>query len=284
MKRFQGKIAIITGAGSGIGRALAIEFAKAGATVIITDRIQDRIDRVVSEIGELGAESRGYLVDHSRLSGVEDFGQSFFSEWAHVDVLCINAGVWIGGRIEEHKIEDWRWIIDNNLWSVIYMIHVFVPRMIERGEGNILITASGGGLGAFPGEAPYCATKFALVGLGESLRCELASHNIKVSILCPGVINTNIYRDGRIYLEDSSGKGMGPQIVRLFSRFGSDPARVARSGLRAVARDRGIQPAPFYVWPFWLFHRVSPSLYQSIVRHIWKNINRGSGAVEKKLF
>jgi NAD(P)-dependent dehydrogenase (short-subunit alcohol dehydrogenase family) len=270
MKKFKDMVTIVTGAGSGIGRAMAHEFARAGARVIITDRMQERIDQVVSELGDLAADAHGYLVDHSQLPAVEDLADKVFSEFDHLDILCINAGVWMGGRIQEHRIEDWRWLIDNNLWSVIYMIHVFVPRMIGRGQGSILITASGGGLGAFPGEAPYCATKFALVGLAQSLRCELADYNIKVSVLCPGVINTNIYRDGRIYLEDSSGKGMGPQIVRLISRFGSDPQKVARAGLKAVARGRGIQPAPFYVWLFWLFHRFSPSLYQSIAGYIWR--------------
>jgi len=270
MKNFRDKVAIVTGAGSGIGRELALELARAGARLAVTDRYQERIDQVVGEIKGLGAEGRGYPVDHSNFSMVGDFAKRFFSDFGSVDILCLNAGVGTGGRIEEYDIKDWEWTLGNNLWSAVYMVHVFVPRMIAQGSGQILITASGAGLVGIPGMAPYCTSKFALVGLGEVLRCELAKHHITVSVLCPGIINTKIIQDGQIYMKDQSEQSQKTKIEDFYRRYGTDPKKVARDGLRALSRNRGIQLSPFNVWPLWLVKRLSPSLYQYLAGVIWE--------------
>jgi len=272
MEHFRDKVAIVTGAGSGIGRELAHELARAGAQLAITDKHQERIDGVLKELKDLGAKAHGYLVDHSDFSAVNNFTKNFLSDFNSVDILCLNAGIGVGGRIEEYEIKDWELTLGNNLWSAIYMIHFFVPGMIRQGSGQILITASAAGLVGVPGMAPYCTTKFALVGLGEVLRTELASHHITVSVLCPGIIKTNIIKDGRIYMRDQSKQSQKPLIEDFYIRYGTEPYKVARDGLRALSKNRGVQVSPFNTWPLWLVKRISPSFYQYLARVIWKRL------------
>jgi len=170
----------------GIGRALANELAEAGCSrVIVTDIVQERIDDVVEELKRKGAESAGYKVDHSSAEQVEAFKNDFFEKWDHVDVLCSNAGVGCGGRIEEMTLDDWKWVMDINLWGAIYMMHFFAPEMMKRGKGSILLTASDAGLFSIPGMLAYQTSKHGVVGLGTTLRIELSNHNIGLSMLCP---------------------------------------------------------------------------------------------------
>jgi NAD(P)-dependent dehydrogenase (short-subunit alcohol dehydrogenase family) len=267
---FKGKTAVVTGGGSGIGRALALELAGAGANVVVTDRIRERVDEVVAQVRSRGVKAGGFLVDHSKREEVRAFAEAFFSEWEAVDVLCCNAGVGHGGRIEEIPLEDWEWVLDINLWGPIYMVHHFVPGMIQRRQGWILITSSGLGIMPTPGMTPYVTSKYAMVGFAESLRAELSAYNIKVSALCPGVINTNIVTDGRINLQNEKGENSKAKVATFYATKGTDPAVVARDGVKALARDVGIIPTPLHTWPGYVLHRLSPALYGGIARYVWK--------------
>jgi NAD(P)-dependent dehydrogenase (short-subunit alcohol dehydrogenase family) len=270
MLNFKDKVSIVTGGGSGIGRSLALALAKKGAKVIITDIFQDRVDEVVSELKELGVPAGGYVVDHSKLDSVEKFKKEFLNDWDHVDIMCLNAGVGGGGRIEELTMADWQWLLSINLWGAIYMTQLFVPTMIERQSGSVLITASGLGLFGAPAMAPYTTSKFAMVGLAESLRMELGAHNIKVSSLCPGIIDTKIVSDGKIYVNDEEGVSAKGKVSEFYKSWGTSPDVVAKDGLKALAKDIGIMPTPYHTWPMYLLRRFSPGLYQSIVRYVFK--------------
>jgi NAD(P)-dependent dehydrogenase (short-subunit alcohol dehydrogenase family) len=268
---YEGKTAIVTGAGSGIGRAIALALADAGCKVVITDIVQERMEEVVEELEGKGAEAGGYRVDHSKLEEVQGFAGRFFAEWDHVDILCSNAGVGQGGWYEETPLEDWEWVLGINLWGAIYMLHCFTPRMIEREQGSILLTASDAGLVAMPGMTAYNASKYGVVAIGETLRIELSVHNIKVSLLCPGDIDTNIIRDGRVHLYDKTGRSAKPEIEEYYVTKGISPSIVAEAALRGLERDKAIILVPWiHHGPLILLRRISPQLYHAVLRFALK--------------
>ena len=263
MDFYQGKTAIVTGAGSGIGRALALALADKGTrAVVITDIVQERIDQVVEELKARGVESEGYRVDHSKLDEVRAFADAFFQKWDHVDILCQNAGVGIGGRFLETSLEEFEWVISINLWGPIYMMNLFVPKMAERGQGSVLITASDAGLAPLPFSSAYNVTKFGVVGLGETMRTELSEKNVKITLLCPGDIKTNVIKDGKMHIYDRGGESARTAIEKYYEEKGADPAIVADAALRGLERNRPIVIVPWshhgYLWDL---HRLSPRLY-----------------------
>lgn len=271
MKSFRGKTAIVTGGGSGIGKELALALAGEGANVVITDIVEERIDEVKGLLETKGVKAGGYKVDHASLEESKAFAEQFTREWGAVDVLCCNAGVGHAARIEDTTLEEWQWVLGVNLWGVIYMIHLLVPGMIERRQGSVLITASGAGIMPMPGMAPYNVTKAAMVSLAETLRMELVSHNIGVTALCPGVINTNIVRDGAIrFAGGDQAEAVKSRLVNIYATKGTDPAVVARDGLKAIKRDIAIMPTPANVWILYLLHRISPAFYNWLGKYLWK--------------
>lgn len=268
---FKGKTAIVTGGGSGIGRALALALAERGCAVVVTDIIIERVDEVVAELKLKGVPADGYEVDHSKLAEVQDFADAFFTEWGHVDILCSNAGVGLGAKFTETTMEDWEWLMGINLWGCILMMHVFVPRMVERNRGSILLTASDAGHFSIPGMAAYQTSKYGVVGLGETLRMELYENDIKVSMLCPGIINTNIISDGRVHLYNQGGKSSKAALEKFYVSKGVEPSIVAEAGLRGLAKDKAFIFVPWiHSGPQYLLKRISPTLYHGIFRFLMK--------------
>lgn len=175
MKDFGGKVVVITGAASGIGRALARAFSEKGARLHLVDIDADGVKSVAAEL-----QAAAHALDCTRAKAMGSLADEIFSAEGRVDVLCNNAGVVCGGPVEEIPLKDWRWSVDVNLWGVIHGIRAFVPKMIEQGgESHIVNTASMAGLVPFPFVAPYVASKFAVAGLSEALDCELAPRGIR---------------------------------------------------------------------------------------------------------
>ena len=266
-KQIKGKTALISGAGSGIGLALAKEFGRRGATVIGTDIHQDRLDNMLRELKNSGATAFAYRVDHAKLDEVEALARRVQNEVGPVDILCCNAGVGLGGKFDALTLEDWKWVIDINLWGVIYLIHLFLPSMVERRQGQVLITASGAGLSPLGGMAPYCATKAALVSMTNVMRMDLKVHNINVSALCPGIIKTNVMRDGKL-----RGEHNRVAAIDFYDTKGIDPEKVARTAVKGLIKDKGIIPAPWnqVAIPF-LLYRLSPDFIVGLGRMLFKN-------------
>jgi NAD(P)-dependent dehydrogenase (short-subunit alcohol dehydrogenase family) len=194
LQELDGKVAVITGGGSGIGASLAEVCAAEGMRVVVADVNGERAEAVASELPDDTAF--GKAVDVSDAAQVQELADFAFDTFGAVHLLCNNAGVSPVGRVWDYSDEDFRWLVGVNLFGVENGLRSFVPRMIEQGEGHIVNTGSGASFVSTPRLGPYCATKHAIVGLSEALRYELEGTGIGVSVLVPAGVNTNIAESG----------------------------------------------------------------------------------------
>ena len=195
MKDFRDKVAVITGAASGIGRGLAERCAREGMKVVLADVEEEALGLAEKEIGAEGASTLAILTDVSKADDVEALAKKTLDAFGAVHLLCNNAGVGTGLSVWESTLADWQWVIGVNLWGVIHGVHTFVPIMLEQGtECHVVNTASAAGLISGPGQGIYKVTKHGVVSLSETLFHELTmgGANIGVSVLCPGLIDTNV--------------------------------------------------------------------------------------------
>jgi NAD(P)-dependent dehydrogenase (short-subunit alcohol dehydrogenase family) len=207
MQDFGGKVAVITGAGSGIGRALALRAGSLGMRVVASDIEQPRLDETVAAVVAASATSGGTAIgvrtDVSVAADVETLAERAFAEFGAVHLLCNNAGVFSGGLLWERTVADWEWVMGVNLYGIVHAIRSFVPRLLTQGaagvESHIVNTASMGGLVTNAYSGPYYASKFAAVGVTECLAHDLATVKapIGVSVLVPSLIATDIGRSER---------------------------------------------------------------------------------------
>jgi len=189
----RGRTAVVTGGASGIGRALILRFSRDGANVVVADVDEPGMASVAGEAQALGVKAIAVRTDVSERSQVEALAARAFETFGTVHVLCNNAGVAAWGGIESATHRDWQWVLGVNLWGVIHGVEAFVPRMIARGEpGHIVNTASMAGLIASKGLGVYNTSKYAVVGLSETLAKDLRPYRIGVSVLCPLGVQTRI--------------------------------------------------------------------------------------------
>jgi NAD(P)-dependent dehydrogenase (short-subunit alcohol dehydrogenase family) len=262
IKDFRSKVVVITGAGSGIGRATALAFAEQGADLVIADIRGERLPAVAHEIEARHARVLSRTVDVSKRGEVEELARFVIAERGHVDILFNNAGVGAGGSFTETTVEEFEWTFSINFWGVLYGIKAFLPHMIERKYGHIVNTSSLAGLCATPGLSAYCSTKFAVAGLGEALRAEVRKFGIGVSTICPGIINTLVVEDGRMHLREGS-RANRDTVVDFYKRFGWPPERVAKAVLSAVRMNRSVVPVGPETWVQWLSKRASQKGYEA---------------------
>jgi NAD(P)-dependent dehydrogenase (short-subunit alcohol dehydrogenase family) len=258
MDDFQGKVAVVTGAASGIGRALAARFGREGMRVVLADIERAPLDRAAEALaGELG---RGNVLavptDVGDEQAIDALAAATFDRFGTAHVVCNNAGVGVGGLTWTVPADRWRWIVDVNLLSVAHGIRAFVPRMIDQGEGHVVNTASAAGILTGPGMAPYFATKHAVVALSESLHfdLQLVGGSVGVSVLCPEWVRTQIHESERNRPPDvgempgvppagGDGEGGGPapalgDFIRGLIDSGLDPADVAGMVVDAIRTGR----------------------------------------------
>lgn len=194
MKDFQGKVAVVTGAASGIGRALAEKSVQEGMKVILADIEESALKQAEEELKAAGADVLAVRTDVSQAAEVEALARQAFTTYGAVHLLFNNAGVGTRTMITwESSLADWQWVLGVNLWGVIHGIHFFVPRMLEQGdEGHIVNTASAAGLISGSGPSVYKVSKHGIVALSEALACELARRGTKLnaSVLCPEWVHT----------------------------------------------------------------------------------------------
>lgn len=195
MKEFKGKVAVITGAASGIGRGIAERCVREGMKVVLADIEEANLSKAETELKSLGGCVLGVRTDVSKRSDVERLARQTLDAFGQVHLLFNNAGVGAGGAPWEATWNDWEWVIGVNLWGVIHGVKVFAPLMLAQNtECHIINTSSPAGLTVGGASAPYAATKHAVVALSESLYLTLQQRNalVKVSVLCPGLVRTNI--------------------------------------------------------------------------------------------
>ncbi len=235
----QGKVAVITGGASGIGRALAVAARDAGAEVVVADVEQGALDATATELGVLGVRTDVRLSED-----VAALADRVVERHGGLDLLCLNAGVSRWSPIRETTLLDWQWVLEVNLWGVVHGLHHLLPHV--RDGGHVVTTASLAGLTPVPYIGAYNASKYAVVGLSETLREELEAEGrgIGVSILCPGFVRTNIFTSQRNRPEERrnptrarSTHGHG-QTAEAAQAEGLDPDEVARQVLEAVRERR----------------------------------------------
>lgn len=203
MSDWEGKVAVITGAGSGIGEALAHRFADEGMKIVVSDIDLAAARRVAGDLAAKDYVARAQRTDVASQDSVNDLADMAWSSFGSVDILCNNAGVVPAGRFRpvwEYPLEDWRWALDVNMMGVVHGIRAFIPRMIAQGSrAHVVTTASVAGLVSGSGSPVYSAAKHGAVRVTEALYASLKEMDlpIGVTLLCPGLVNTNIYRSER---------------------------------------------------------------------------------------
>jgi NAD(P)-dependent dehydrogenase (short-subunit alcohol dehydrogenase family) len=259
LRTFQQAVAVITGAASGIGRALAEELARRGSEVILADLQAEVAEEVVLTIRAGGGVAHAFRLDVSDASAVGALLCDTAERTGRLDYLFNNAGIGIGGPISLHTLEDWDRILGVNLRGVIHGVHAAIPIMLEQGFGHIINTASMAGLMPAPGTVAYAATKHAVIGLSLSLRAELARSGIRVSVLCPGVVRTPMLDGGGRYGKVYSGAFAQQQREMMEQLRPMAPDRFARKALDAIAGNRAIVVVPSWWRLFWWAYRLSPA-------------------------
>jgi len=232
MRSLSGKVAVVTGAGHGIGRETALALADRGCRLAICDVDEAALQSVRQALADAGATVTAHLVDVSDRAQVEQFASDVVATQGEAHILINNAGVTVYASFEEHEIEDLEWILGVNLWGVIYGCKYFLPHLKASGEGHIVNLSSVFGIIAPPLQTSYVASKFAVRGFSESLRAELADDNVGVTSVHPGAIKTNIIRNARLVTDTHTELRDATQ--RLFDRLGTTPDVVAERIVKAI--------------------------------------------------
>ena len=247
MKDFADKVAVVTGAASGIGRATATRFAQEGMKVVLADIEEQALNNTVSNLKTAGHNAIGVPTDVSKWEAIEALADKTMDAFGAVHIVHNNAGVVVSGPVEQLTLSDWEWVLGVDLWSVIYGIKAFVPLIKQAGEGHIINTASTAGLQASSGIAPYNVAKFGVVAITETLRKELEADDssVSASVLCPGAINTQIVHSkrNRSALSASDHKSSAQEhrfekhAGELLLQQGKDPSEVADRVIQAIIKN-----------------------------------------------
>ena len=225
LRTYQEAVAIITGGASGIGRALAEELSRRGAEVVLADRQIELAEEVAEGIREAGGMATAAEVDVTDFAAMQSLVQNTLATLGRLDYFFNNAGIGIGGEVRHYGIEDWHQILDVNLHGVVHGIQAAYPIMIQQGYGHIVNTASMAGLMPAPWSVSYAATKHAVVGLSTSLRIEAAALGVRISVLCPGVIDTPILQSAGKY--GKMLQPIAPEVQRAYWRHCAPCRRTA---------------------------------------------------------
>lgn len=267
--RFGGQLVLVTGAASGIGRATAFAFAEAGARIVAVDRDAEGATRTAEMSRLIGApEAWGETVDVSDEQAMEKLAEKVATEYGVVDVLVNNAGIGLSGSFFDTTAEDWRKVLDVNLWGVIHGCRIFGKQMAERGQGgHIVNTASAAAYQPSRALPAYSTSKAAVLMLSECLRAELAGQGIGVSAICPGLVNTGITSTTHFAGADAQEeKRLQKKTSRLYGLRNFPPEKVASAILRAVVKNQAVVPVTPEARGAHLMSRFTPRTLRAIAR------------------
>lgn len=269
MNPYADKVAIVTGAGSGIGRALGEALARHGAIVVWTDRQPERLRIAVAAPADTGGRRVARPLDVTEAPAFQSLVDDTVAHFGRLDYLFNNAGIAVGGEARDLTLEDWRAVLDVNLNGVIHGVAAAYPVMARQRSGHIVNMSSIEGLAPFPHTIGYVASKHAVVGLSNALRVEGADLGVKVSVVCPGYIRTAIFRESPLVHLDRA-KLLGS----LAGLKGMPPQECARRILNGVARNQAIIVVTRSAKALWALQRLSPGLVRLMMQRLAGRIRR----------
>ena len=255
-KNLDGKVAVITGAGSGIGRETALLCARRGAALAICDVNAQGLEETAREARAASSDVLTRHVDVSDAEQMDAFAAAVHDRFGSIDLLINNAGIGVGATFAQTELEDWERQLAINVMGVVHGCRSFVPHMIAHGSGQIVNVSSGAGFLATPFMLAYSATKFAVFGLGEGLRMELRPHGIGVTTICPGFINTPIVSTSVMRGDQAAERQ--DRRARIHARRGYGPEKVAVRILRAAQRNRAVAPVTPEAHLTYVMSKVAP--------------------------
>jgi len=273
VKKLNGSWVLVTGAGAGIGQAIALDAAERGGNVAICDINADSLERTLALLESYDVEVISSTVDVTQRDQVEAFADTVHERTAAIDILVNNAGVAIAADILETSAEDWEFIIGVNLMGVIHFCDAFCPEMIEQERAaHVVNIASMEGFAALEGFGAYSTTKFAVVGYSDSLRQELSHHNIGVSVVCPGVVRTSLTANMRARGEYEDG--IADRIHQEHKKSSFGPEKVAKAVFSAVKFNTPLRPVAPESWMTYYSNRLSPRLTSFILKQVAHRVLR----------
>ena len=229
------KVTVITGAGSGIGRALAQHIAGKGGNIALVDVSQKGLDETLASISHCSGKFTSHIADVTSEQQMQALPEAIVAEHQQIDVLFNNAGITIDKTFEEHTIADWQKIIGINIWGVIYGCHYFMPYLLQRPEAHIANTSSLAGFVGFPKQSSYCVTKAAVRALNESLYAEYKHRNVHVTSIHPGAIQTNIFN---VAVEHSVDQDASRKFFEKVKKFAMPADKAATIIVKAVEQRK----------------------------------------------
>ena len=281
MKVRPGNVAVITGAGSGVGRALALQLAGRGCVLLLADIDEAGLAESAGQVNESGAACTSHVVDVADRAAIEAFAAEVAARHGHVNLLINNAGVTVVDEAESMDYEDFEWVMQINFWGVVYGTKAFLPSLRRADAAHIVNMSSVFGLMGMPLQSAYNASKFAVRGFTEALKMELAGSHIGVSCVHPGGIKTRIGRNSRI--RDVALSAPSDEIIRQFERLAmTSPSKAAAAIVRGIEkRRRRVLIGPDARFIDWIV-RLVPRSYEKILLLEKKAKRRNAGRARLK--